>query len=484
MNLKLSLKILGIMLMGFSLSMLTPIIVSSIYHEQTMMAFATAFFITFVIGFLSWYYGRHTRQQLRARDGFMVVFLMWVTLSLFAALPFMLAYSPHVSLTDAMFESVSGLTTTGVTTFSYLDDFPMSILYYRQQLQFLGGMGIIVLAVAIMPMIGVGGMQLYKTEISGPMKDNKLTPRITETAKALWLLYCGLNILCTFSYWMCGMSFFDALSYSFSTIATGGFAPHTASIAYYSDPTIYVISIFFMIVGGANFSLHYLACIKRSAMPYWRDAEFRQYIFIYGMMFVLFSVVLVATGHYGSWGMAILHGVYQVVAFGTTTGFISDNYFHVWPLFLPVLLMLLGMLGACAGSTTGGIKIIRLMMFQGQVKREVNRLIHPSGMFPLKFGSTIIPDRVMNSLWSFLCAYIMVFILLWLAVMASGLDVLSAFSAAASCLANVGPALGTVSNNFSSVNDVTRWILIVAMLLGRLEIFTILVLLSPTFWKG
>jgi trk system potassium uptake protein TrkH len=286
-------KILGMLLMIFSLSMLTPIAVGHYYHDHDMSAFWTGFIITVFVGFVLWFLNRRARDELRTRDGFLVVFLMWFVLGVFGALPFMLSHHPDMTLSKAVFESLSGLTTSGATALTQIDGLPRSILYYRQQLQFLGGMGIIVLAVAIMPMIGVGGMQLYKAETTGPMKDNKLTPRITETAKALWLIYVGLNIVCIFFYWAFGMSWFDAVCYGFATISTGGYAPHGASIAFYPHVGIYIVSIIFMFLGGTNFSLHFLAFRKLQFRAYWQNTEFRYYIYFCLFFSALIAIVLI-----------------------------------------------------------------------------------------------------------------------------------------------------------------------------------------------
>lgn len=483
MKFRITAKVLGILLMFFSISMLTPIPVSMYYHDKVGMPFFAAFLITVLTGLVLWAIGRRSQQELRTRDGFLIVFLMWFVLGAFGALPFMLSYSPHIPWSDAFFESVSGLTTTGATTLNHIDTIPKAVLYYRQQLQFLGGMGIIVLAIAIMPLIGVGGMQLYKAETSGPMKDSKLTPRITATAKALWLIYVGLNLACILGYWLAGMSLFDAIGYAFGTVSTGGYAPHEASIAFYHSDWIYIVSIVFMILGGTNFSLHFIALGRMKLKTYWRDPEFKAYILIYLGVAIIATIVLLVMGTYHNWGDAFLNSVYQVVSFGTTTGFVSDMSYANWPLFLPILLLFMGIAGACAGSTTGGVKMIRLLLFAKQISRETKRLIHPNGTFPVKLGERIVPDRVMSSVWSFLSAYLAIFLLFWIILMGTGLDPTSAFSAIATCMSNTGPGLGSVSLDFSGITPFARWILTIAMLVGRLEVFTVLVLFSPAFWR-
>lgn len=476
-------KILGVLLMFFSVSMLTPIPVSLYFHNHDAKPFLLAFAITFIVGLIMRISAYRCNAELRTRDGFIVVIAIWLVLGLFGCLPFMLSYSPHINFTAAFFETISGLTTTGASTLSQVDGIPESVLYYRQQLQFLGGMGIIVLAVAIMPMIGVGGMQLYKAEATGPMKDNKLTPRITETAKALWVIYVGLVILCGIAYKLAGMSTFDAVCYAFSTISTGGYAPHTASIAYYPHASIYIISIFFMILGGTNFSLHFLAFRRLKLKAYWRNSEFRAYIVILVVVSIIAAVTLELSNEYKSAGWGSLNAVFQVVSFMTTTGFISDSHFAHWPVFMPVLLILLGLLGTCAGSTTGGLKIIRALIVQKQISREIRGLIHPSGIFPLKLNDQVIPDRVMSSVWAFIGAYVLLIILGWMLLLCTGMNSISALAAMCTAIANIGPGLDSFAESFNHASPVAMWILSFAMLIGRLEIFTVLVLLSPAFWR-
>ena len=476
-------KMLGVLLMIFSLSMLTPVPVSYYFQDHDAIPFFSAFVVTFGVGLILWFVYRKAEDELKMREGFVIVFLMWLVLGVFGALPFLLSQSIKIPWSDALFESISGLTTTGATSLTHLDDLPKSILYYRQQLEFLGGVGIIVLAVAIMPIIGVGGMQLYKAETSGIVKDNKLTPRITETAKSLWMIYVGLTLFCAIAYWFCGMSPFDAISYAFSTVSTGGFSPHDASIAYYSSVWIYGVAMIFMVLGAISFSLHFMVFRRFRFGAYFKDLECR--VFFYVLFIAIIVVVFVLLEHhvYQSFSRAILQAIFQVVSFSTTSGFVSEAHYSTWPLFLPMLLILLGMLGACAGSTTGGIKIIRVILLGLQVGREVKCLIHPSGMFPVKVNDQVIPDRVRNSVWAFLSAYILIFLIIWFILMATGVDFKTALSASAACLSNIGPGLGNVADNYSHIGALSRVVLAFAMLLGRLEIFTILVLLSPSFWR-
>ena len=484
MQFKITAKIFGVLLIFFSFSMLTPLIVSYLYHEHNQAPFIIAFLIAFGSGLLLWLPNHNYQEELKTRSGFLIVLLTWTILCLFGSIPFLLSYQPHLPFTRAFFETISGLTTVGATTITNLDSLPKSILYYRQQLQFLGGMGVIVLAIAVMPLIGLGGMQLFKAEMSGPSKESKITPRITETAKALWIIYLGLNIACAFLYWLFGMTPFDAICYAFSTVATGGAAPHDAGIAYYPHAAIYIICMIFMLFGGTNFTLHYLAFYQGNFKAYWRNPESRTYFFlILGVGLITTTILYLQQHPFIEFNQILLHAFFQVISFFSTTGYVSDPNFSAWPSILPLLLVFSAMIGGCSGSTSGGIKVIRVLIVLKQIGREIKQLIHPQGVFTLKLGTEIITPKIANTVWAFLSAYSMVFACLWLALIATGTPIETAFFALASCLSNVGTGLGAVAYNFSSFHGDSLWILAGAMLIGRLDIFTILILLSPVFWR-
>ncbi len=477
-------RILGLLLMLFSFTMLPPVLVSWFYSDGAVMPFVIAFLVTFVTGTVCWFPVRQHRADLRVRDGFVVVVMFWSVLAIFGALPFLLSSEPSISITDSIFESMSGLTTTGATVISGLDALPRSVLYYRQQLQWLGGMGIIVLAVAVLPMLGIGGMQLYRAETPGPMKDNKLTPRITETAKALWYIYLTLTIACGLSYWIAGMSGFDALAHAFSTVAIGGFSTHDLSMGYFftNEPMIEIVAIVFMFLSGINFALHFLAWRSHGPSPYFGDTEFKVYAVILLAAATLTSGYLYWTSTFESVGESVLRGVFQAVSIGTTTGFTVSEY-HTWPGILPIMLLMLSFIGGCAGSTGGGMKVIRVVMLMKQGAREILRLVHPSAQIPVKVGNKALSDRVVEAVWGFFSLYVVCFCVMSLIMVATGLDFVTAFSAVAACMNNLGPGLGDVGSNYTSINDVGKWVLCFAMLLGRLEIFTLLVLLTPAFWR-
>lgn len=475
-------RVIGLLMGMFSLTMFPPILVSYIYEENSAGPFVDAFLLIFIIGLLLWAPVRHSREDLRTRDGFLVVVLFWIVLGFAGSIPFMLASAPHLNFTDAVFESISGLTTTGATVITGLDHLPKSILFYRQMLQWLGGMGIIVLAVAILPMLGIGGLQLYKAETPGPVKDTKLTPRITQTAKALWLIYLNLTILCCLAYWAAGMDFFDALCHSFSTIAIGGFSTHDASFAYFDSMMMNQICVLFMLIAGINFALHYRAVTSRSGFPYLKNSEFRAYL-----MFTSVSIILVC-GYlmFHEQDMAALdilnHGLFQVVSFATTSGFTSTDYYN-WPGFVPVQLIFASFIGGCASSTAGGIKVVRGLLLLKQGLREFAHLVHPHAHFEIKLDRTAVPSAVVSAIWGFFAAYVFSFSVLMVLMMMTGLDQVTAFSAVAATLNNLGPGLGDVSLNYGDINDIAKWLSCFSMLLGRLEIFTLLILFMPVFWR-
>ena len=475
-------RILGMLLMLFSTSMLPPVLVSLIYDDGSMWAFIYGFAVTFAIGFLAWLPVRNDKRDLRLRDGFGIVAGFWVVLGSFGAAPLLFSTEPSMTLTDAVFEAISGLTTTGATVLSGLDTLPKSILYYRQQLQWFGGMGIIVLAVAVLPMLGVGGMQLYRAETPGPVKDTKLTPRIAETAKALWYIYFALTIACAGSYFFAGMDLFDAICHSFSTVAIGGFSTHDASVGYFDSAAIDVVAIFFMFIAGINFSLHFVAWRSNTLRNYLADPEFRAYVTILFSLAVFVLFYLLINKQYDSLDKIAINGTFQVVSIATTTGFTTTN-FSIWPGLLPVLLIFSSFIGGCAGSTGGGMKVMRVLLLYKQGAREVRRLVHPSAEMPVKLGRMPVPQRVIDSVWGFFAVYVVLFAAMMMVMLATGMDQVTAFSAIAASLNNLGPGLGEVATSFANINDLAKWVCVAAMLLGRLEIFTLLVLVSSSFWR-
>jgi len=476
-------KILGVLCLLFSITMLPPVVVSLIFGDGEHGSFLIAFGTIGITGLVLYLANGRVHRDLRHRDGFIVVVLAWTVLGLFGSIPLYLVAQADLSITDAAFESISGLTTTGATVLTGIDQLPASLLYYRQQLQWLGGMGIIVLGVAIMPMLGVGGMQLYRAETPGPMKDTKLTPRITETAKALWYIYVGLTAICAVSYRLAGMSTFDAIGHSFSTVAIGGFSTHDASLGYFNSPIVDGTAIVFMLLAGMSFALHFVAWRDRSLRSYLHDSEVTVYL---AVMAVASALVVTALGIYNTFDSAFAEfqqGIFQVVSIVTTTGFTTGGYAW-WPSFVPVLLLALSFVGGCAGSTAGGMKVVRVVLLYRQGRREFLRLVHPNAMVSIKLNGKPVPDSVIQAVWAFFSLYVLCFVGLSVLMTATGLDWSTAFGAVAACLNNLGPGIGGVAETYSDVPDAGKWILVFAMLLGRLELMTLLVLFSPVFWRS
>lgn len=480
-------RVLGLLLMLQSLSMLPPILVSLWYEDGNLLPFVDTLLVTMLGGMLIWLPTRGARRELRTRDGFFVVTLMWAGMSAFAALPFMLTPGTHASFTDAYFEAMSGYTTTGATAFSGLDQLPASLLWYRQQLNFVGGMGIVILAVAVLPMLGIGGMSLFKAESTGPSKDSKLTPRIKDTAKALWSIYLGLVIMGSLAYWTAGMTLFDAICHAASSVATGGFSTHDASFGYWNSPLIDCIGIVLMWLGSLNFGLHFIAWrhARKGRFPlvaYWQDPEFRFYNVFLLSITGLVTIGLYAHQVYPDWIQSLRYAAFQSVSLITSTGFLSAD-FAQWPSYIPWLLLFAFFFGGCAGSTTGGVKAIRFLLLSRQSIREFYRLIHPNGVFVVKVGNDVVDERIIEAVWGFVTVYLLVTLTLTMLVMATGVPFELAFSGISAAINNTGPGLGALSGNVSSMNDTTVWLMSFAMLVGRLEVFTVLILLTPMFWR-
>lgn len=482
MQIKTILRLLGILLMIFSVSMLTPLLMNAIFHEQFWAPFIAAAGCTFGTGLLLWYSFKECQNELKIQDGFLIVVLFWFVLCSFGALPFLFALEKNGHITDAIFESVSGFTTTGATILTHIEALPKSILFYRQQLQFLGGMGIIVLAVAILPMLGVGGMQLLKAETPGPMKENKITPRIAQTAKAFWSIYLLLTLSCMLAYWLGGMSWFDALGESFSTVSTGGFSTHENNFAYYDSDLLELIGCCFMILGATNFTLHFIALNKHSTKVYWLDEELRFFIILIILASVFIGINLSVKSILPTDQHIMIDTLFNVISFATTTGF-ESVHIHIWPADLLLMLLLLALIGGCASSTSGGIKVMRALLLYKQSKREMRRILHPNAIIPIKFGRHTLPDPILQSMWGFLSVFIALFFALLIVFIAFGNDFFTSVSAITATLSNCGTGFGALSLNYASLNLPSKWLLIFAMLAGRLEIFSLLILFSKQFWQ-
>jgi trk system potassium uptake protein len=473
-------RILGLLVALFSVTMIPPAIVSLIFQDGSGLPFILAFILCLVTGLAIWYPNRRFRKDLRAKEGFLIVVLFWTVLASFGALPFLLLEQPEMTATDAFFEAFSGLTTTGATVIEGIDYLPKAVQFYRQQLQWFGGMGIIVLAVAILPILGVGGMQLYRAETPGPVKDSKMTPRIADTAKHLWYIYFSLTVACSIAFWLAGMNWFDAICHSFSTVAIGGFSTYDASLGYFDSVAVNIVCVVFLWIAALNFALHYAAVNGRTLKGYLYDPELKVFFVIQIGIVLICFVTLIEYSWFEDAGMALDQALLQSVSLSTTAGFATTDFAH-WPAFLPIMLIFSSFIGGCAGSTGGGLKVIRVFLLYLQGKREVNRLIHPKAIYSVKVGGRALPDRVVEAVWGFFSAYAMIFVIIMVCLIGTGMDDVSAFTATVN---NLGPGLGSVAGTYADVSDGGKWLLILAMLFGRLEVFSLLVLFSPTFWRS
>lgn len=472
-------KIIGIMLMMFAGTLMIPIVTSLSFSDGNLQTFIVSLLVFFIIGTLLYFPNSKIKSSdIKSKEGFLIVVLFWLILSLFGSLPFILDKDLSLSFVDALFESISGWTTTGATIIDDLENLSPSILIYRQMLQWLGGMGIVILALAILPMLGVGGMQLYKAESTGPIKDNKISPRIAETAKSLWRVYIGLTIACALLYFFAGMSIFDSVAHSFSTIAIGGFSTYNDSIGHFNSPIIEFVCIIFMLLAALNFILHFLAMKSGSIAIYFKDTEVRSFTFI----IIIFLSLIYVFHLVNNSDIPLRHIIFQLISFITTSGFTSTSY-ESWPSFIVFTLLLVSFFGACAGSTGGGIKIIRIVLVLKLLKKGLLRTLHPTAQVPVKINDQAISDEVASNIYDFIVFYILSYMILSFLLLIFGNDIATSFSSVASCLNNLGPAVGDAVNSYSSLSSSSKYVLSFTMILGRLEIYTLLIILTPYFWK-
>jgi trk system potassium uptake protein TrkH len=476
-------NVLGRLMLLFSLAYVIPIAGSLLFHDGIVIDFVLAMLINAAMGLVLIVLSRRHVRDLKVRDGFLLVTLSWTLVAAIATTPLLIVYQ-DLSFTDAFFEMMSAMTTTGATVLTGLDHAPRSINLWRHQLQWLGGLGIIVLAVAILPLLGVGGMQLFKAEAPGPMKDTKVTERIGQTARALWLVYVGLTLLCMVSLRLAGMEWFDAVCHAFSALSLGGFSTRDASISAWNSPAIEAVLVVFMLLAGINFATHFLAWRERSLRSYWRDAEARAYAGLVLASCVGIAAFLFAHGTYADFWTALRHSTFNVVSIATTTGYMSVD-FAQWPLFAPLWMLLLSGVASCSGSTGGGIKMMRTLILYEQAKRELLRLLHPNLAGLVKLGTMAVPNKVVFAVLGFTFLYFVTAVSATFLLVAGGLDLLTAITAVIACINNTGPGLGSVgpAQNFAGLSDFQTWVLSFTMLLGRLEILTVAVVFTPYFWR-
>jgi trk system potassium uptake protein TrkH len=476
-------RVSGLMLVLFSLTYTLPILTALAYQDGTVVFFIEALLLTSGSGGALWLATRRFERELRTRDGFLLAVLGWTGMAALATFP-LIASVDGLSFTDAYFETMSGLSTTGATVLAGLDDLPPAVNLWRHELNWMGGMGILVLAVAILPLLGVGGRQLFIAETPGPMKDTKLTPRMAETARNLWAIYVSLTLLCIASLKVAGMGWFDAVCHAFATMSLGGFSTHDASIGYFDSPVIEAVLIAFMLIAALNFATHFLGWRAKGLAPYRRDAEAVAVLTLVSASSIGIALFLWLAGAYGDPLTAFRHASFNLVSIATDCGFVSVD-FSRWPIFAPLWMLFLSCITASAGSTGGGIKMMRTLILGKQSRREMFLLIHPSAVVPLKVGGQVIPDRVVSSVLGFISLYFATVVILTLVLVASGLDFISAFSAIVACINNAGPGLGRVgpATNYAGLSDFQTWICTAAMLVGRLEILTVVILFTPAFWR-
>ena len=477
-----SLPVLGLVAMAMSLSYLLPLSVSLWTRDGAAGVFAGSMAVNFIIGFLLWFTSRNRRRELQLREGILFIALVWIGGALFASVPLLLALG--LTFTDAYFEAMSALTATGATLLSNLDDLAPSINVWRAELQWLGGMGVIVLVVAVLPMIGVGGRQVTKAEIPGPMKDDQLTPRMTQTAKGLWIIYFALTVACFFAYAFAGMSWLDALIHSCTTLSLGGFSSHDASLGYFDSLPIEIVAIVFMTLAGINFATHFRVWQSRSLAAAKTDSELPYYLTVLALSVLGIAVFLWLKGAYNDFPTALRYAAFNTISVATNTGYATVDYAQ-WPVFAPLWLLFLGTFAACSGSAGGGIKMIRAIILYRQMARELNKLAHPNAITPLKVHNRVVANQVVFGVLAFFFAWLATLVFTTLILTLSGLDVLTAFSASVASLNNIGPGLHEIgpAANFAVLSDFQTWVCTIAMMLGRLELLTVLVILTPAFWR-
>ena len=475
-------RVFGVLLCCFALTMLVPLILSWSLRDGAESAYDEAFLVTFGTGAGLWWAARKETRELKVRDGFLMVVLVWSVLPIFAGMPLM--FQLGISFTDAYFEAMSGLTTTGSTVLANLDKMPPSINLWRGMMVWLGGMGLIVLAVAILPLLGIGGRQMFKAETPGPMKDSQLTPRMTQTAKGLWGVYAVVTVLCILGLHWAGMDWFDAVMHAFTTMGLGGFSSHDASFGHWNSPAIEAVTIVFMLLAGMNFATMFLALYGRSFQPYLRDPEVRWFMGITAASVLGIAIYLWAMGTYPEFLTALRHSAFNVVSIATTTGYASVDY-NLWPMFAPLWMLFLCSFATSAGSTGGGIKMIRAIILYKQVYRELIRSMHPNVVWPVRIGGDPVPQNILFAVLAFAFVYMCSIATMTLLLSFSGLEIITAFSAVVASINNTGPGLNQVgpATTYEVLTDFQTWVCSFAMLLGRLEIFTLLVVLTPSFWR-
>ncbi|MDC9596342.1 TrkH family potassium uptake protein [Xenorhabdus anantnagensis] len=465
----------------YSLSMLLPIFVALFYKEKNVFAFFDTFIIGLVTGGIGWYFTRKSKAQPSTQDGFLIIVLFWLLFSLLSALPFILDKNLNINLVDAMFEGISGITTTGATALNNVSDLPKSVLYYRAQLNFIGGLGVVVLAVAILPLLGIGGAKLYQSEMPGPFKEERLTPRLADSAKSLWIIYLLLGALCSISFWIAGMSWFDAICHGISTVALGGFSTRNESLGYYDSSAIEMVGGIFSILSAINFTLYFVSLTRWSLKPLLKNAELRFFLLVLAVVIGIIWLELYRSGMYGVKD-AFVHSFFMTSSMMTDNGLAVADY-EQWPHHTMLLLLAVSFFGGCVGSTCGGIKALRFMILAKQSASEINQLIHPNAISTIKIGKSVVQERVLRSVWGFFFLYVFFSCFFIWALNLLGYNLVTSFATVAACINNMGIGYGDTAQGFGDLKPIAKWMMCAAMLMGRLEIYPILILCSKAFWR-
>ncbi|MDD5227662.1 MAG: potassium transporter TrkG [Methylococcales bacterium] len=475
--------ILGLVTLGFGGLMTSCLIMSYFTQDGAMEAFLNATVITFIAGTLMFLPTLKMPKKLSRQAGFLLVAMTWSISPMICTLP-LLFFMPNLGFIDAYFETMSGLTTTGATILSGLDTLPMSINLWRHELNWIAGMGIIIFAVAILPMLGIGGMQLYKAETPGSVKESDLPPRIAQTAKALWIVYAGISLACIISLKLAGMNWFDAICHAFAAMSLGGFSTHDSSIGFFNSVPIEVVLTIFQLIAAINFATHFVAIRKLSIKPYFDDMEARSFLILVLGSCLLCAGILQYEGTYPDFWTALRHASFNLVTIATDCGFASQD-FNQWPIFVPIWMLLLSCLSASSGSTGGGIRMIRTIILIKQARLEMFKFIHPFAIRPMKIGDTLISDNIITSVMGFIFLYFICIVALIFSLLMTGMDFITAFSAIVACFNNAGPGLNEVGPalNYSGLSNIQTMICTFAMLLGRVQIFSIVILFVPEFWR-
>ncbi|EPP0239229.1 TrkH family potassium uptake protein [Escherichia fergusonii] len=472
----------GFLVWLYSLSMLPPMLIALIYKERSFFVFLETFLVFFSLGGIAWLATKKAGIQLRTRDGFLIIVLFWILFSIISAFPLWIDDEFNLSFVDALFEGVSGITTTGATVISDVSTLPFAFLYYRAQLNFIGGLGVIVLAVAVLPLLGIGGAKLYQSEMPGPFKDDKLTPRLADTSRTLWLTYLLLGIVCSASYFVAGMPLFDAICHGISTVSLGGFSTHSESIGFYNSHAIEFVAGLFSLLSAINFTLWYVVIVKRQFRPLLRNSELHFFLLV---AFIVIAITAWQVWHVGMYDISssIIHAFFLTSSMMTDNGLATLDYAN-WPSHTIIFLMLLSFFGGCIGSTCGGIKALRFLILFKQSRNELHQLAHPRALLSIKVDGNVVTDRVLRSVWSFFFLYILFTVFFICALNMMGYDLLTSFATVAACINNMGLGFGETASTFGTLNDAAKYLMCTAMILGRLEIYPVLILFSRFFWKS